>query len=922
MNVLEVPQRLEALTSEASDNLAWLHDLPFRIMQAYEGSPNEIKKLRDRHPLGMTPMPVTWPGKLLYQAADASQSHNVALMLADSVAKAKGKSKPSMVMSSDGNELVVLDLTRGHSFPGDKLSDLAEHFDFLLPLFGRQRYTPPEDQAADLSAAIKMRALHDALLSVKGNEAWRADNGGVTPEYAHDMNLFMTRTLFCLFANRAGIFKDHLFDEIVQQTTAQRDGSDTHEILNDVFQTLNTAGPRPLTDLAPSRHRVARLPYVNGGLFRDEARIPRFSAQARRLLVEATRLDWSGINADIFGSMMQAVAQVEERSDFGMHYTSPANIRKVIDPLFMDSLREQLEAANGDVARLEALHDRLSSIRVMDPACGSGNFLIIAYRDLRSVEAEVIRRLRVMRRSAPAASRVCLSSFHGIDPVDFACETTRLSLWISKYQMDRALAEDGIVPPPSFPIADSGRIVVGNALRVDWREVFPAQDGAELYIIGNPPYLGRARQDAEQKADIASTFAPHTRSYKKMDYVSCWFQKAAEHIRAANSAGAAFVATNSICQGEHVAMLWPTVLGDDIEISYAWRSFPWRNSAKRNAGVTCAIVGIRRRGNGPKVLFDGDLRISASHINPYLADAPDVIVEAVPNKRTAYPLMRFGNMPADGGNLILTEAEADELIDIHPEANRIIRTLYGSEEFIDNTPRRALWIMNNDLELAMSVPSVTARIEATKAVRLKSLADYEAKHPGKTDKGLQSLAARAHQFREMHGAHEQILVVPSVSSERRTYLPVGFLPAQAVISNLAMAIYDPPAWVFSVIASRLHLVWAKAVGGQLETRLRYSNTLVYNTFPMPTLSHEDQLNLADRARDVLRARAPFEAEGCTIGWMYNPETMPASLLAAHRALDDAFESIYIGRPFQDDSERLTHLFKLYAKMTARKGKAA
>jgi hypothetical protein len=903
-------QRLATLAAEASPNAAWLHDLPFRILTAYEASPTEVKKLRDKHPQEMTATPITWPGKLLYQAADGGRAHDVALQLRETLIKSKGKTKPRMVMSSDGNELVAIDMAAEHSFPGQTIADLAEHFDFLLPLFGRTRYVPPADQVVDLNAAVKMRTLHDALLSAKGNEAWRAANGGVSAQYAHEMNMFMTRTLFCLFANRSGIFPDHLFDEIVQEPTAQRDGSDTNTILAAAFRVLNTDGERPLPGFTGSRARIGRLPYVNGGLFKADLPIPVFSAQARRLLIEATRLDWRGINADIFGSMMQAVAQVEERSEFGMHYTSPANIRKVIDPLFMDDLRNRLEHAGEDLTRLWNLHDRLGMIKIMDPACGSGNFLIVAYRDLRTIEAEVIRRLRKKELFAPAASRILLSNFHGIDPMDFACETTRLSLWITKYQMDKELAADGIIKAPTFPIADSGIIKVGNALRVDWNEFFNPDDGGEMYIIGNPPYVGSTYQTPDQKEDMRIVFDGRIPAYGMLDYVACWFMKAADHSRAFGT-GAAFVATNSICQGSQVPLLWPAVLKNDLEIWFAYRSFPWRNSAKKNAGVTCAIIGIDQRKNNIKTIFDGDQRIAAKRINGYLLDMEEAIVLKRSTPLSNLPVMERGNQPTEGGNLLLDANDLDDLLKHHPEAAKFIRPIKGSAEFIDNKDRWCLFIKDEDLTEALSIQEIARRIEAVKMMRLAS------KKPATNE-----LSERSHQFENMNEAKNSLLVIPRVQSERRVNLPIGYLPAECIVSNKVFAIYDPPAWVFSVIASRLHLIWTKTVGGRMKNDLSYSNTLVYNTFPMPKLSHDDELMLADRARDVQRARAPFEAEGRSIGWMYNPETMPATLVAAHKTLDDAFEHLYVGRPFQDDSERLTHLFKRHAAMTAKRGKAA
>ena len=493
-----------------------------------------------------------------------------------------------------------------------------------------------------------------------------------------------------------------------------------------------------------------------------------------------------------------------------------------------------------------------------------------------------------------------ISNFYGIDPVDFACETAKLSLWISQYQMNRKLDEICSTQTPALPLADTGNIVVGNALRIDWASVCPPLEGVEIFVVGNPPYLGRSNQTLEQKQDIINVFSPLTKKFKKLDYVACWFARGIEYLRVGGAAFA-FVSTNSICQGEQVGLLWPHIIDEHYRIIFAHQAFKWANSAAKNAGVTCVIIGVSKN-SVPRLLYDAARGTEVNNINAYLAAAPDVIVEAIPHAKSGKPLMRWGNMPADGGALILSEQEREKLLATYPIAATLIRPLYGTQELLDSRPRYCLWIPEQQLKLAQSVPPIAERIAACRADRL-----------GSKDKGTISLATRPHQFREMHTAQNSQIVVAMTASENRRYIPVEFMGSDPVISNLAFSIHDGPIWIFAIISSGLHVAWAKAVAGGLETRLRYSNTLVYNTFPMPEFSGSEKETLEQHALDIMRLREPFIAAGKSLAWLYNPDTMPANLLEAHQNLDIYLDTLYVGRPFTDDAERLEHLFQLYAR---------
>ena len=669
------------------------------------------------------------------------------------------------------------------------------------------------------------------------------------------------------------------------------------------------------------------FPYVNGGLFSDSTDVPHFSRIARSYLLHIGNLDWKKINPDIFGSMIQAVADDEERGALGMHYTSVPNILKVLNPLFLDDLREQLQEAGDNNRKLLNLRNRMARIRVFDPACGSGNFLVIAYKEMRAIEAEINRR----RRESGRCSDIPLTNFRGIELRDFPAEIARLALIIAEYQCDVLYLGQKEAVAVVLPLDKENWITCANALRLDWTGICPPtgsgvkhvgddlfhtpldqpeidfeNEGGETYICGNPPYLGRRWQSKAQKADLEQVFKDRVKQWRSLDYVSGWFMKAADYMRVTRAASA-FVTTNSINQGQQVAILWPAVFATGSEIAFAHTSFKWANLASHNAGVTVAIVGMSTDPGTVRRLYsideDGEtVRREASSINAYLAVGANVIVSAASKPVAALAGMSFGNMPRDGGNLLLTRDETESLGLTPAQKARFIRRIYGSAEFIRGLSRYCLWIEDEHLEEALAIPSIRSRVEAVRAMRLES-----------RDKGANQMASRAHQFREMNIGIESTIVVPSVSSESRDYLPVGYIPPRTIVSNLAFALYDAPLWHLALIASRLHLVWIGTVCGKLKTDFRYSNTLGWNTFPVPMLTEKNRADLTASAEHILLAReAHFPA---TIADLYASDRMPENLHAAHHRNDEVLERIYIGRRFRNDTERLEKLFELYTKMT-------
>lgn len=799
------------------------------------------------------------------------------------------KQKPRFIVLTDFKQVFATDtkLKTNKEFP---VKELGEQVDFFLPLSGAEIYRVSSDDKADRDAAYKLGELYDML--VVDNPEWVAQG-------SHQLNLFLSRLLFCYFAEDTGIFSiKSVFTEALANNT-KKDGSDVHDFLSLLFKKLNTE-----QDKGEFPSYLKNFPYVNGGLFRDEIECPSFSKKSRQILLDSGELDWSEINPDIFGSMIQAVADPSERTNLGMHYTSVQNILKLIKPLFLDELYDEFEKNRLNARALEKLLVRMSKIKLFDPACGSGNFLIITYKELRNLEIEIIKQLIDINKGQQKNyfTGISLNQFYGIEIKDFAHEMAILSLWLAEHQMNQVFEIELIgygKSKPYLPLKEAGNIVQGNAARINWENVCPKKADDEIYIIGNPPYLGARVQDGDQKSDMDYVFASFTK-YRDLDYIAIWFYKGSKYIDSINGK-LAFVSTNSITQGQQVALLWDKVLRDRIEIFFAHHSFKWTNNAKGNAGVTVIIVGLRNIDNSPKLLFVDNIKRDTKNINAYLLDAPNVIIAERMKSISKFPRMNFGNMPNDGGGLILDEQERNALLIQHPNASHFIRKLVGSTEFINGINRYCLWIDDDELDKAIQIIAISDKIDTSREHRLKS-----------RDKGTNKLALRAHQFRDRNVAVDSAIIVPSTSSERREYIPLGFLPKETIILNSAMAIYDAEPWLFGVLHSKMHMVWVDAVGGKLKTDYRYSAKLCYNTFPFPKINEKQKEMITQYVFDILDERAKHSEK--TMAWMYNPETMPSGLKQAHEALDLAIERIYRIAPFRSGEERLELLFKLYDEM--------
>ncbi|MGE4511377.1 MAG: DNA methyltransferase [Sulfurimonadaceae bacterium] len=797
------------------------------------------------------------------------------------------KHSPRFIIVTDYETLLAYD-TKIEDSLDTELLNITNHYDFFLPLAGMEKATFADENPADVKASLKMAKLYDEL---------QKNNEFKTAQDIHALNVFLTRLLFCYFAEDTNIFADNLFTSSVSSHT-QVDGSDVDSYLHRLFKIFNT--PENKRDANTPAYLNA-FPYVNGGLFRDEYNIPKFTTRSRQLLLEVGQLQWSQINPDIFGSMIQAVVTPEHRGGMGMHYTSVPNIMKVIEPLFLDELYSEFEKAYESKTKLQNLLNRLSKIKIFDPACGSGNFLIIAYKKLRELEMNILQRINSLSKERTFVfSEIKLTQFYGIELDDFAHEVAMLSLWLAEHQMNLEFYRAFGRTSPSLPLHDGGHIVHGNATRLNWEEVCLKEDGDEIYVLGNPPYLGSSMQNKEQKEDMASVFQG-IKNYKNLDYIACWFYKGAKFIQNSNTK-LAFVTTNSIAQGEQVAMLWLHILKLNIEVFFAHQSFKWTNNAKGNAGVTVAIIGLRNYSDAEKYIFNGSLKQKVKHINPYLTAVNVSVVTKRTKPLSKLPLMEYGNKAVYGEPLILDTKEKEHIVSVFPEAKNFIRPLKGAKEFLNGLERWVIWIEDKDLSLAQSISLINERIEKVKTLRLAS-----------SDSGAQELAQYSHRFRDTKTSKTISLIVPLTTSERRQYIPTGFISKDCIATNLVSAMYDAEPWIFGVISSLMHMAWVRAVGGSLETRIRYSSVLCYNTFPFPNISQKQKDEITELVFGILDEREKHSQK--TLAQLYDPDKMPEGLRKAHHSLDRAIEQCYRTKPFESDEERLEYLFKMYEEMT-------
>ena len=885
----------------------------YNLLYAFGKSERDIERYKEGKGILKTFDGLLIKGLFCYRAASKTQlTEQLERLKRDPMVL---KAAPKIIAVSDGETLLAYDLREKDTYE-NLLERLPSDFAFFYPLMDVERVHYVEENPADIKAAEKLAKLHDELRSY--NE-FRSDDD------LHDLNIFISRLLFCFFAEDTGILEENLFTSSIQRYTKE-DGSDLTDYLSRTFNIMDVS-LRSQDTLSI----IKQFPYVNGGLFSKHIQIPKMGQKARRIIIECGELDWKDINPDIFGSMIQAVVNPEERANQGMHYTSVPNIMKVINPLFLDDLRKNYNEFNElyeqkrqmkeigalttkqfydelkpVIRKCDALLKRMSRMKFFDPACGSGNFLIITYKCLRFLEMDI---LALQRKCTPESeilfvdnSVISLSQFYGIELLDFPHEVAMLSLWLAEHQMNTKLNENFGVNTKALPLKNITQIVCGNACRLDWNEVCPHTPDEEVFIFGNPPYLGSSKLEDEQKDDRTIAIGQYP-NYKKIDYIGIWFIKGAKYIKSSN-AKCAFVSTNSICQGEMVEPLWTPIMGNDITIEFAYTSFKWSNNAKYNAGVTCVIIGLTNEYKGKRFIYNNNDKREVNNITPYLTEGSNLIVEKHNRPISEFPDIIRGCMPYDGGNLLLTDHEKEELVNDNPNAGKFIRKIYSASDYIKGFTRYCLWIADKERKAAEAITPIKTRIEKTAKMRLSS-----------PDEGARNLAQRPHQFREFNSCDEKTLIIPSTSSENRQYIPMGYACNELIVTNAMYMVYNAPTWVFGIITSLMNMVWMRTIGGKLETRYRYTN-LCYNSFPFPKISAEKKQEIEAAAEEVLITREYYPEK--TLAELYDPDKMPQNLREAHAKLDDIVESCYPGYPFASDEARLECLFKLYEKMTSAK----
>lgn len=905
MNIAQIEQNLKNLLLNFNKET-----FIYEFLLAY-GLPKSSITLLQKGNLNLSKIEgeISWKEKVFFKPVFNQDLHAVITQMQSHV-----KNKQRFVIVSDFKILLAIDTKTNDSLDIDFMA-LNKHFDFFMPWAGIEKATHKKETEADVKAAEKMAKLFDEI---------KKDNPDNSPDFIHSLNVFLSRLLFCYFAEDTEIFTKDLFSHSIKNHT-QTDGSDLANYLDKLFDVMNLP-PNDKARLALPDY-LQKFPYVNGGLFAKPIKSPNFTRRSRQALLDSGSENWSKINPDIFGSMIQAVITPEHRGGLGMHYTSVPNIMKLIEPLFLNELNQEFTNAKHEPRKLNNLLARISKIKIFDPACGSGNFLIIAYKELRILEIKILQQLQTLQQAATGFekfqqelelipvkqltlaaqykqelfSRIELAQFYGIELDDFAHEIAILSLWLAQHQMNMGFKAIFGTTNPTLPLQAGGNIIHGNATRENWETVCPKKKEDEIYILGNPPYLGYALQSSEQKDDMAFVFK-NLENYKKLDFIACWFYLGSKYIKGVN-AQYAFVSTNSICQGEQVAILWQNIFDKNLEIGFAHQSFKWKNNAKANAGVAVVIIGIRNILSKEKRLYL-DLKYNVvKEINAYLVASINTIVNSQSKPLSKLPEMIKGSSPGDGGNLILSENEANEIKNKYPDASLFIKKYLGADEFLYDKIRFCIWVKKDNIELANSIKPLKDRFDKCRDFRLES-----------KKVATQKKALTPYEFDEKKYIETNSIIIPQTTSELREYIPIGFLSSDVVISNAARVIYDAETWMFSILTSKIHNNWVQAVAGRLETRIQYSNTLCYNTFPFPPISQSQKEELEQCVFRILEERENHSEK--TLAERYDPEKMPDGLREAHRLNDLAVERCYRSKPFESDEERLEYLFKLYEQMIA------
>ena len=859
-----------------------------------------VKKLADRR----GSIDLFWKGTLVVEHKSKGQDLDKAYTQAlDYFTNLKQEELPKFVLVSDFARFRLFDLDNSddHEFLLADLPKNIGHFGFIS---GYQKRIYKDEDPVNIKVAEKMGQLHDALL-----------NSGYD---GHNLELFLVRLVYCLFADDTGIFnaKDD-FEYYLREKTKQ-DGSDTGRAIADLFQVLDTPSAKRQKTLD---EQLSRFPYVNGLLFRETFRFPNFDTTMRQLLLDCCIFDWGLVSPAIFGSLFQSVMDKNKRRNLGAHYTSEKNILKVIRGLFLDDLYLEFESSKTSAKKLLAFHDKIASMRFFDPACGCGNFLVITYREMRLLEIEVLQQYLTLtsvryragntqlETDVSVISKIDVDQFYGIEIEEFPVRIAQVALWLTDHQMNMRLSEAFGQTYVRLPLVHSPNISCENAIRLDWETLFPSKEN--LLILGNPPFIGKQNRNTAQMADMDFLCQPlKTKglpNYGILDYVTLWYIKATLFIE--NTAvKVAFVSTNSITQGEQVAVLWQFLLSKGVKINFAHRTFKWSNEARGNAQVFCVIVGFSREvSSAPKRLFDyitpqsEAQEIHATNINPYLIDATDVVIPSRNTPLSNIPNMVKGSQPTDNGILLFNDEEKAALVKMEPKAEKFIRRLISAHEFINGKNRWCLWLKDVAPNEWRHLPEIVKRIDAVREFRLKS-----------TKAVTVQLAEVSYLFAEIRQPSSDYVLIPRHSSENRKYVPIAFFSQEVIISDSCSSVANASLYHFGILTSTMHMAWMRAVCGRIKSDYRYSNNLVYNNYPFPeAVSEKQQAKVEEKAQAVLSARELFP--GSTLSDLYDPLAMPKELHKAHRELDEAVDACYRRSPFKTELERLEYLFELYTK---------
>jgi type I restriction-modification system DNA methylase subunit len=842
-----------------------------------------VKKLNETYGF----IDLFWKGQLIVEhkskGKDLDKAYSQAL---DYFSGLKERDLPKYVLVSDFENFRLYDLDEGteHNFNISEFYKKIKLFGFIA---GYQKKVITAEDPVNIKAAESLGRLHDYL----------EENG----YDGHPLEVFLVRILFCLFADDTSIFEKDIFKEYLE-TRTNEDGSNLGPLLTEFFQVLNTPEEKRFKNLDES---LKQFPYINGRLFEEHLPVPSFNSEMRELLIECSALDWGKISPAIFGSMFQSVMKPEERRNLGAHYTSEKNIMKLIRPLFLDELRQEFEKARGNKRKLTEFHRKLETLKFLDPACGCGNFLIIAYRELRLLEIEVLKELYDPAQQLLTIEkfvRADVDQFYGIEYDEWPARISEVAMWLIDHQMNLKVSEIFGQYFERLPLKKSANIVHGNALRIEWEKIVSKKELS--YILGNPPFYGYSYQTKEQKEDMKYVFAGIPGA-GVLDYVTAWYVKSAKFIDGSDIK-VAFVSTNSISQGEQVGILWQYLIEHhNIIINFAHRTFRWDNEAKGKAAVHVVIIGFSKNHCKKKMIFEYEnineepLETIVENINPYLVGSKNTIILKRTKPICDVPIMIKGSSPTDGGYLLLDDNEKRQLTEAEPGAEKFIKKYVGSREFINNISRWCLWLKDIQPHELKSLPNVKKRIEEVKKIRLLS-----------KKASTRKWADFPYLFIEERQPDTEYIIIPRVSSEKREYIPIGYLSPDVIVSDSAIALPNADLFIFGVLTSKMHMTWVKYVCGRLKSDYRYSNNMVYNNFPWPKDPDKKNKNKVEKcARAVLDVRAEFPES--SLADLYDPLTMPPELLKAHLALDKSVDQCYRKKAFANETERIEYLFERY-----------